>query len=158
MPPPVGQFSQDAGCCAFFEFAFGLVHNGGGGRSDACDVLQKEAPRTASVGNVNDVEEQATPGTVKPSAAACEGQVLARESGNDAIHFSMPCCSVKGAQVRPDRCRIQGAFFHARDQDGGGVSFPLNVAQGAMRDAHVGEPSSQSFIEHSDAAAQADGV
>jgi hypothetical protein len=32
---------------------------------------------------------------------------LARESGNDAIHFSMPGASVKGGNVGPDRCRIQ---------------------------------------------------
>jgi hypothetical protein len=35
MPPAVGQFSQDSGGRAFVELAFGLVHNGGGGRSDA---------------------------------------------------------------------------------------------------------------------------
>jgi len=35
IPPAVGQFSQDAGGRSFFEVAFGFVHNGGGGRSDA---------------------------------------------------------------------------------------------------------------------------
>jgi hypothetical protein len=35
MPPAVGQFSQDSGGRALFELALGLVHNGGGGRSDA---------------------------------------------------------------------------------------------------------------------------
>jgi hypothetical protein len=59
MPPALGQFSQDSGGRTFFEFPFGLVHNGGGGRSDPADVLQKEEPRTAIVGNVEDVEEQA---------------------------------------------------------------------------------------------------
>ena len=68
MPPAVGQFSQDAGGCAFVERAFGLVHNGGGGRSDACDVLQKEVSRTASVGNVEDVEEQAASFAIEPGA------------------------------------------------------------------------------------------
>lgn len=31
------------------------------------------------------------------------------------------------------------------------MSFPLNVADGAMRDAQVGEPGSQSFVKHPDA-------
>jgi hypothetical protein len=65
MPPAVGQFSQDSGGRALVESPFGFVHNGGGGSSDACDVLQKEEPRTASVGNVEDVEEEAAAGTVK---------------------------------------------------------------------------------------------
>lgn len=72
MPPEVGQFSQDAGGCAFVKSAFGFVHNGGGGRSDACDVLQKEEPRTAIVGNAANFKEQAAAFTVKPSASACE--------------------------------------------------------------------------------------
>lgn len=69
IPPAVGQFSQDSGGRSFFEIAFGFVHNGGGGRSDACDVLQNEAPRTASVGNVEDVEEQPAARAVKASTA-----------------------------------------------------------------------------------------
>jgi len=72
MPPTVGQFSQDAGCCAFVKFAFGLVHNGGGGRSDACDVLQKQELRTAIVGNAADFKEKAAALAVKSSASACE--------------------------------------------------------------------------------------
>jgi hypothetical protein len=59
MPPAVGQFSHDTGGCALFELAFGLVHNGGGGSSDACDVLQNEEPRTAAIGMIKDVEEEA---------------------------------------------------------------------------------------------------
>ena len=128
MPPAVGQFSHDAGNRALFESAFGFVHNGGGGSSDACDVLQKDAPRTAIFGNSQDFKEEPRPCAVKPSPAASDEEVLARESGNDAIHFSKPSASVEGANVGPDRCRIQAAFFHARRQDAGSVCFPLNVA------------------------------
>ena len=88
MPPEVGQFSQDAGGCAFVEGAFGFVHNGGGGRSDACDVLQKEVSRTAITGNPDDFKEQAASLAVKPSASACKAEVLAREARNDAIHHA----------------------------------------------------------------------
>ena len=70
MPPAVGQFSQDAGGRSLVESAFGFVHNGGGGRSDACDVLQKEEPRSASVGNVEDVEEQAASLAIKACTPA----------------------------------------------------------------------------------------
>ena len=158
VPPAVGQFSQDAGGRAFVESAFGFVHNGGGGRSDACDVLQKEAARTASVSNVEDVEEQAAALAVEPGAATGQAEVLAREARSDAIHCAMPGCSVEGEQVGPDRCCIQAAFFAARSQDAGCVSFPLNVADGAMRDAQVGEPGAQSFAEHADASADFEGM
>ena len=96
MPPTVGQFSQDSGGRAFVESAFGFVHNGGGGRSDACDVLQKQAPRTASVGNVEDVEEEAAACAIEPSASACKAEVLAREASSDAIHCSTKASAVEG--------------------------------------------------------------
>lgn len=59
IPAEVGQFSHDAGGRALVEFAFGRVHNGGGGRSDASDVLQKDEPRIAIVRDAGDFEEQA---------------------------------------------------------------------------------------------------
>jgi hypothetical protein len=90
MPPAVGQFSQDSGGRAFIESPFGFVHNGGGGRSDASDVLQKEESRFAIVGNVQDVEEEPAALSVEPSPAARKGQVLARETRNDAIHCAAP--------------------------------------------------------------------
>lgn len=177
IPAEVGQFSHDAGGCSFEYNAIRLshcvtcwsvassgnlgggsfIHNGGGGRSDASDVLQKEEPRIAIGGDADDFEEQAGSAPVEPGALAGDGEVLARESGNDAIHAATPASSVEGGNVGPDRCRIQAAFFHARNQDGGCVSFPLNVAYGAMRDAQVFEPGSQSFVEHADAGKQADG-
>lgn len=158
IPPEVGQFSHDAGSRAFVKLAFGLVHNGGGGSSDACDVLQKHEPRTAIGGDANDLEEQPGALAVKAGAAACDTEVLAREAGNDAIHSATPCGSVEGGNVGPDRSRIHGAFFHARRQDCGSICFPLNVAYGAMRETQVLEPGSQSFVQHADAAEKADGM
>jgi hypothetical protein len=158
MPPTVGQFSQDAGCCAFFKFAFCLVHNGGGGRSDACDVLQKQSPRTAIVCNAADFKEQAAALSVKPSASACQTEVLAREATNDAIHRSTPASSVEGGDVAPDRCCIQAAFLHASRQDCGRVSLPFNVTDGASLDAQVSEPGSQSFAKLADTGKQLNGM
>jgi hypothetical protein len=158
MPPAVGQFSQDSGGRALFEVAFGLVHNGGGGRRDAADVLQKQSCRTASVGVVQDVEEEPGARTIEANPSAGDTEVLARESRNDEIHASTPASSVEGEKVGPDRRCIQGAFFHARDQDSGCVSFPLNVADGAMREAQELEPGSQSFSKHADPGTELDGM
>lgn len=83
---------------------------------------------------------------------------MAREARNDAIHCAMPGSSVEGEKVRPDRCLIQAAFLHARDQDAGCVSFPLNEADGAMRDAQIVEPGSQSLSKHSNAGTDLNGV
>jgi hypothetical protein len=151
MPASVGQFSHDAGGRSFFERSFFFVHNGGGGRSDACDVLQKEAPRTAIVGNADHVEEEAgARAVIEACASAGDAEVLARESASDAIHEPTKRSAVEGSNVGPYRRVIHDAFFDPRCQDAAGESFPLNVADGAMRDAHVGEPGSQSFSQHSD--------
>jgi hypothetical protein len=158
IPAEVGQFSHDSGGRALVKLAFGFVQSGGGGRSDASDVLQKHEPRTAIGCDSADFEEQAGPLPVKPGALPGNRQVLARESGNDAIHFSTPSASVEGAKVGPDRSRIQASFFHARRKDCGCVGFPLNVTNGASLDAQVSEPGSQSFSKHSDSAAKLDGM
>ena len=158
MPPEVGQFSQDAGGCAFVESAFGFVHNGGGGRSDACDVLQNEVSRTAITGNPDDFKKEAASFSVKPCPPSGQTEVLAREARNDSVHCSTKASAIEGEKVGPDRCRIQAAFFHARDQDCSCVSFPLNVADGAILDAQVLEPGSQSFAKHANACADFDGM
>lgn len=130
MPPAVGQLPQDAGGGAFFECAFGLVHNGGSGTSDACDVLQNEPSRAASL--CEDGEEETGALAIEPGAPPGDGQVLAREARNDEIHASAPCCAIEGEQVRPDRCRIKGSRFHKAGKLRGCRGFPLHVANGAM--------------------------
>lgn len=158
MPPPVGQFSQDAGGCALFKLAFGFVHNGGGGRSDPCDVLQNEEPRTASVRNVEDIEKQSRALAVEPSTSASDGQVLTRESGNDAIHASAPACAVKGGKVRPDRRWIKRSRFHKRDKLPSSRGFPLHVANGSVVDAKMVESSADAFSKHPDTGAEFEGM
>jgi hypothetical protein len=96
MPPAVGQFSHDSGGRSLFKSPFGFVHNGGGGRSDACDVLQKDEPRTASVGDVENVEEEPAAFAIKASTPARQAEVLPREARNDAVHRSSPPSSVEG--------------------------------------------------------------
>ena len=158
IPPEVGQFSHDSGGRSFFELAFRLVHNGGGGRMDSVDVLQKHAPRTAIGGDSDNFKEEPAALAVKSSAPAGNGEVLARKSRNDAIHCSTPSASVEGEKVGPDRSAIQGAFCHARRQDTSGKCFPLDVTEGASLDAQVSEPGSQSFAKHPHAGAEFDGI
>ncbi len=158
MPPAVGQFSQDAGGGALFESPFGLVHNGGGGSSDACDVLQNEAPRTASVGDVENPEEEPRALPVQAGPAASNGEVLAREARNDEIHAVAPSCAVAGEQVRPDRRRIKGSRFHKRDKLAGGRGFPLHVANGSVLDAKMSECGADAFSEHADTGTKFDGI
>src|SRR5450830_722741 len=158
MPPAVGQFSQDAGSGTLFESPFGFVHNGGGGSSDACDVLQDEAPRTASVGNVENQEEEprALPVQAGPAASKCE--VLARGARNDEIHAVAPSCAVEGEHVRPDRRRIKGSRFHKRDKLAGGRGFPLHVANGSVLDPKMSECGADTFSEHADTGTKFDGM
>jgi hypothetical protein len=178
MPPAVGQFSQDAGGCSFeyrailsawivksWSVAFAgnvggssLIHNGGGGRSDATDVLQSEAPRTAIVGNIEDVEEEAGACAIEAGTLPCDGEVLAREPGSDAIHLAAPLSASEGEQVRPDRRRIKCSRFHKRDKLRGSSGFPLHVANGSHADAVKVECGAEPFAEHSDAGAQFDGM
>lgn len=157
VPPAVGQFSQDAGGCPFVELAFFFVHNGGGGSSDGADVLQSEAPRTASVGDVEDVEEQPGALAIEPRAPTGDADVLARESGNDAIHLAAPVAASEGDEIRPDRRRIERSCFHKRGKLGGSRGFPFHVANGAVSDAEKVECGSHTFAEHSDSGAQFDG-
>lgn len=158
VPPAVGQFSHDSGGRALVELPFFFVHNGGGGSSDGADVLQSEAPRTASVGKVEDVEEQAAALAIEPGPAPSDTDVLARESGNDAIHLSAPSCAVEGEKVIPDKRRIERSRFHERNKLAGSRGFPFNVSDGAVSDAEKVECGSDAFSEHSDAGAQLDGM
>lgn len=136
----------------------GFVHNGGCGRSDACNILQKEAPRIASVGDVQDVEEESRPLAIEASTPARQAEVLARETRSDAIHCSTPASSVEGEQVGPDRSIVQAAFLAASCKGRGWIGFPLHETDGARRVAQVGEPGSQSFSKHAHSGTDFDGV
>lgn len=158
VPPPVGQFSHDAGGGALEKLAFGFVHSGGGGSSDGADVLQNEPSRTAIIGKVKDVEEQARPLAIKPGSAACNADVLAREARNKEIHKSAPRCAVEGEQVRPDRRRIKGSRFHKAGKLRGCSGFPLHVANGSVLDAEKLECGADSLSKHADSGAEFDGM
>lgn len=150
-PPAVGQFSHDAGGGALAELAFGLVHNGGIGTNDACDVLQKDESRTAIGSDADDFVEQPAALAIEPGAAAGDADVLARESRNDAIHDATPASAVEGRDIVPDRCLIQGRTRHPRHESGRCVGVPLNVTHTAIVDAKQIESGAHAFVEHGDA-------
>jgi hypothetical protein len=59
-------------------------------------VFEVQEPRTASVGDVKDVEEEAAALAIEASTPARQAEVLAREARNDAVHRSSPASSVEG--------------------------------------------------------------
>jgi hypothetical protein len=157
MPPAVGQFSHDSGGRSFVKSPFGFVHNGGGGRRDACDVLQSEPPRTAIVGNVEDVEEQAAALSVQPSPAPGDRHVLAGESGNDEIHLAAKASCAEASKIAaPHRRWLQRSCFHERNKLAGCRGFPFSIGHCSQGNAEMAERKSDSFVKHPDSGAKAD--
>lgn len=64
---------------------------------------------------------------------------LARVARSKDIHEAAPCSAVKGCNVVPDRCRIQGFVFHPRHESGRCESFPARRnPQSYIRDRRFG--------------------
>lgn len=156
MPPAVGQFPHDAGGGPFVELSLGFVHNGGPGRSDSCDVLQKQPLRTAIVCDPQDLEEQAAAFASKAGTPAGDRQVLARETRHDDIHRAAKRPAVEGREIVPDKSRIQGLAFHPCHESGRCVGFPLNEAHSSILESEIVESRLDAFVEHADAGAEAD--
>lgn len=150
IPPAVGQFAHDAGGGTFGEFAFGFVHNGRPGTSDACDVLQKKPSRAAIGCDPQDFVEQPRALAIESCTAAGDGDVLARESGNDAIHFSTKALAIEGRDIVPNRRLIQRRAFHPRHESGCGVGVPLDVTHTAIVESEQVESGARAFVEHAD--------
>jgi hypothetical protein len=111
--PEVGQVSENKGQSP--------------SRNKGRHVFQPDEPRVHFANAVDDVGPD--PADVVGAFAAAGGTPrLTGESGSDAIHASTPASTVEGSKVSPDRRRSQDAFFHARDQNAGGMGFPLQVS------------------------------
>ncbi len=92
------------------------------------------------------------------SLLAGRGKRLTRISANDCIHETAPRSRIEGGEVTPDRSRIQGSFFHARDQRCGGKGFPLDVADCARSEACSSESAVKPEVEPSDTRADREDV
>jgi hypothetical protein len=116
--------------------------------SDECgNVLDEHEPRSALVDDAGVLSPESRALAVEACARAGKADVLAREAASDEIHDSTPRASVEGADVIPDRRRIQGLVRHPCHESGRGESFPLDVTHGAG--ASEGESNAQ--VEPSDA-------
>lgn len=51
----------------------------------------------------------------------------------DDVHESTPASAVEGSSVRPDRERIQGTLFHARNKDCRCIGFDFDRTGGSIR-------------------------
>lgn len=117
------------------------------------DVFTEETASPAGIEAFDDaIGEPSVICLAKPLSG--DAVSLARVSRHEAIHRATPCSSIEGSQVRPDRRRMKPPFFHARDQNGCGMGFPLHVADGASR--WLGELYTE--VEPSDACADGDEV
>jgi hypothetical protein len=79
--------------------------------------------------------------------------VLTGEAASNEIHDSTPRAAVEGDNVRPDRCRSQGAVLRARSQDRGGISFVFHATDRASDSAAL-----EAKVKPSPAGKQADGT
>ncbi len=57
---------------------------------------------------------------------------LAGEACRDEVHRTAPAATIEGGEVVPDRCRVQIARFHKRDQARGGKGLPLHDTDSAV--------------------------
>ncbi len=79
---------------------------------------------------------------------------LTWEPSSDEIHDATPRRRIEGAQVTPDRSRIQGRVRHPGHEDGRAVGLPLDSAHKTM----VGSGDSDANVEASDAGAESKGT
>lgn len=103
------------------------------------DVLQKHPFRLALPDDFGEMRPQMA-GIVRALALARDREWLARISTSEDIHCSTPRAAVKGSNVVPDRCRIQGLVFHPRHEGGCSICFPLDVTNSAIPGTGDGKP------------------
>jgi hypothetical protein len=102
------------------------------GRVEAGHVLDERERAVVEDG------EHASDAGPEPSlvvvAAAGSGDAprLTRKSRRDAIHEAAEGASVEGVEIIPDKRRSHDTRVHARDQNRGGIRFPLHVSDGAI--------------------------
>lgn len=111
----------------------------------AGDVLEQNKSSSALPDDASHMRPEVAR-VVSAAATARGAERLARVARNDEIHRPTPCETVEGGEVRPDRSRIQGAVLHTRDQDAGGIDFPLHEADGSCR----GTGESDAEVESTD--------
>jgi hypothetical protein len=121
------------------------------------DVLEADDAGLALSDDAGDVGPEVAL-VVLGAQLAGDGEGLAGVAAHDEIHRPTPASSVEGDEVAPDRSRIHPPFFHALDQYGGSIGFPLDVTDRASREACSGESTVDSEVEPSDPGTQTEGT
>jgi hypothetical protein len=76
-------------------------------------------------------------GLAAPLSGEAEG--LAGITGREDINAATPRSAVKGSQIVPHRCAIQGRVFHPGHESGRSVGFPLDETCSAISGLGDGE-------------------
>ena len=95
------------------------------------DVFQKHPFGLAFRDDPREVGPQVS-GISRALTLARNGKRLARIAARENIHCSTPRAAVKGGNVVPERCAIQGLVFHPRHEDGRSIGFALDVTNSAI--------------------------
>lgn len=99
--------------------------------SESCAVLHEDVARSYLANDPSELLPETRALAVDPCALACGRDVLTGKTSHDEIHVASPGHSVEGADVGPNRRRIQATRFHASRQNRDGVSVPLHVTDRA---------------------------
>jgi hypothetical protein len=95
-------------------------------REEARDVFEEDERRLDfSEKSSNMGPEPAR--VVDSESGAGDAIALAGEPRSEEMNNATPGSAVKGGEIRPDRSRIQEAFFHALDQDRERIPLPFTV-------------------------------
>jgi hypothetical protein len=124
------------------------------GVEEVRDVLDEQPAGPGLDENAAEVGPQVAL-VAEAAAPAGDGVRLAGDARHDAIHAAAPAAACEGSSVRPDRRAIQGLRFHPGHEQGRGVGFPFDVADGASSGAEVLQREMNADVEHS--AAGSDG-
>jgi hypothetical protein len=114
--------------------------------SDGCDVFQKQVAGSYVANDPYELEVEAAALGVDAGSFACKAEILTGKPSDHQIDTASESAAWECADVRPDRRRVQAAVFHARDEHGCGVGFPLHKTQ----TADAGEDALDGEVEGAD--------
>lgn len=137
--------------------AFGQLPENGveSSNKQSADVFHEHDSRSYLANDASELIPE--PGSVALDdslAAAGDGDVLTRESANDAIHCSTPRATVEGFNVRPDRSGLQRPLFNPCCQNFAVFDSALDIADRSS----IWASDSESGIESGPSGKQADGT
>lgn len=113
--------------------------------SELGDVLDEQPFSSASENNIPECRPEPS-FVVEATLATGAGERLARDPASDDVHDAVKLVCWEGGEVIPDRSAIQGLIFHAGDESGRCVGFPLNVSHGSYVEAGESQGEGQPAV------------